>query len=438
MNFNLEEKFGYYRRSLFIRNVATLQIGSFGGTLVQAIFGILIARMLQPELFGIYSLSIGVAALAGLLLGAGMQDAVGTLVGSAYVKNDQEELRDVLAFLVKITFYAGLLTLFVFAFLPSIANYFYNDSLIGWYAGIVLLAVFLSSSFNAVVQLSLQVVGNIKSLALIIFGDQFLRSGLALLFIFLGFSVLGGVSGHLVGAAAIFIFSIFIWKKLWQFNEIFPSFMELISATKNVSIFKYLNFSLWVAVDRNMGNLYMALPVVLTGIYVSTGEVSFFKLAFGYVNLVLSLLGPISTLLNMEFPRIQVDDPKKLRNNFVRVSILGLLISVVLILVAVAISPFAFRILYGESFMPSVGYVFGLIIYGALYGIGVGLGPMWRAINKVKVSIMINLIILGAGIPIGLWLIRGYGLWGSVLMVTVWFTVSHFLSFFYLVKKLRN
>ena len=86
--------------------MATLQVGSFSGTLVQAVFGILIARMLQPELFGIYSLSVGLAALAGLLLGAGMQDAVGTLVGSAYVKNDREELQDVLAFLFKITFYS--------------------------------------------------------------------------------------------------------------------------------------------------------------------------------------------------------------------------------------------------------------------------------------------------------------------------------------------
>ena len=433
-----KQKLNYFRQSLFVKNVATLQMGSFGGTLVQAVFGIFIARMLQPELFGIYSLAISLAALAGLLLGAGMQDATSTLVGSAYARSDKEELREVLAFLLKITFYAGLLTLFIFIFLPSVAKYFYGDSLIGWYAGIILLAVFLSSSFSAVIQLSLQVVGKIKLLALIIFGDQFLRSGLALFFIFLGFSVLGGVSGHLIGAMAIFIFSLFVWKKLWQFNEIFPSFGELISATKNVSVFKYLNFSLWVAVDRNIGNLFMVLPVVLTGIYVSSGEVSFFKLAFGYVNLVLSLLGPISILLNMEFPKIRVDDPRKLRDNFIRVSIFGLVISVALTLTAVAISPVAFRILYGESFISSVSYVFGFIIYGALYGIGVGLGSMWRAIGKVKVSIIINLAILGVGIPLGLWLIKSYGLRGSVIMVTLWFTISHLISFVYLANKLRN
>src|SRR3989338_2544437 len=222
-----KEKLNYLRQSLFIRNVATLQVGSFGGTLVQAVFGILIARLLQPELFGVYSLSIGLASLAGLLLGAGMQDAVGTLVGSAYSKNDREELQDVLAFLLKITFYAGILTVVILFFLPSLAEYFYGNSLIGWYAGIVILGVFFSSSFNAVVQLSLQVAGKIKALALFVFGDQFLRSGLSLLLIFVGFGVLGGVSGQLVGAVAVFIFSVLMWWKLRRAQSIFPSVKEL-------------------------------------------------------------------------------------------------------------------------------------------------------------------------------------------------------------------
>lgn len=428
----------FLRQNLFVQNVAVLQMGSFGGTLVQAVFGILIARILQPELFGVYSLAIGLASLAGLLLGAGMQDAVATLVGSAYVKNEKEELLNVLAFLLKITFYAGLATLVIFFFVPSIADYFYGDSSIGWYSGIILLGVFFSSSFNAVTQLSLQVAGKIKALALIVFSDQFFRFGFSLLFVFLGLGVLGGVSGQLVGAVGILVFSLSVWRWLRVNYEIFPSLGELFKKAKHVSIFKYLNFSFWVAVDRNMGNLYMALPVVLTGIYVTAGEVAFFKLAFGYLNLGLSLLGPISALLNMEFPKIQINDPNKLRYNFIRVSMFGLLISSVLTAGIILVSPLAFRILYGENFMPSVNYVFGLFIYGALFGIGIGLGPMWRAINKVKISILINTIILGLGIPLGLWLIKSYGSQGSVIMVTLWFTVSHFISFIYLFKNLRS
>ncbi|MDP2647652.1 MAG: hypothetical protein Q8P35_00170, partial [Candidatus Yanofskybacteria bacterium] len=69
---------------------------------------------------------------------------------------------------------------------------------------------------------------------------------------------------------------------------------------------------------------------------------------------------------------------------------------------------------------------------------GVGLGPMWRAVNKVKISILINVITLAAGIPIGFWLIKNYGIWGSVAMVTLWYSASHFASFFYLKRRLNQ
>ena len=82
--------------------------------------------------------------------------------------------------------------------------------------------------------------------------------------------------------------------------------------------------------------------------------------------------------------------------------------------------------------MPSVQYAYGFIIYGIFNGLGVGLGPMWRAINKVKVSILINTIVLAIGIPMGLYFLKHYGIWGGVWMVTAWFAVSHVASFIYL------
>jgi O-antigen/teichoic acid export membrane protein len=431
-------KLNYFRQHLFVRNVVTLQAGSFAGTVFQAVVGIFLARMLQPELFGVYSLAFGLAALAGLMLGAGTQEAVSTLLGSAYARQNKEEVADVLAFLLKMTLYAGLLTLILIFFLPWVAEFFYGNAAIGWYSSIIIAGVFLTTSFTAVVQLSLQVAGRIKALTMVIFGDQVLRFGMALILVFLGLGVVGAVSGQLLGAAILFIASIFLWEKLKTSQPIFPSLRSLFGRAISVPIMKYFGFSFWVAVDRNMGNLYMSLPVVLTGIFVSAGEVAFFKLGFGYINLALSLLGPVSVLLNIEFPKMKIEEPEKLVKNFIKVSLYGILLSALLTAAAVIVSPLAFRLLYGESFMPSVGYVFGLLVYGALYGIGVALGPMWRAINKVKMSILINTIILGLGIPLGLFLIKEWGLWGSVIMVTLWFTVSHFASFIYLSRNLKR
>jgi len=414
-----------------------LQIGSFGGTIVQAVVGILLARLLQPELLGIYSLAFGLAATTSLVIGMGIQEAVSSLLGRSYAQKDKAETENILGFMFKITFFAALIVLVFSFFLPNIADRLYGDSVIGIYASIIVVAVILSSFFFTLAYSAFQVTGRIRSLTYLIVIDQSLRSGLSLVLVMAGFGVLGAVSGHLVGALILFISSALLFVNLKIKDSVFPDLRRLIISAKSISLKKYFGFTFWVALDRNMGNLFMALPVILTGIYVTVSEVSFFRLAFGYVNLALSLLGPVSVLLNVEFPKLHIENKEKLAENFKKVSLYSLALSIFLTVTAVVISPIAFKIFYGESFLPSVPYVAGLIVYGALYGIGVGLGPMWRAINKVKISILINSVILGMGIPLGLWLIKSYGLWGSVIMVTVWFSVSHLISFIYLIKKLN-
>lgn len=434
----LTTKFNYFYQNTFVRKTATLQVGSFGGTIIQAVVGILLARLLQPELLGIYSLAFGLAATTSLVIGMGIQEAVSSLLGRAYAQKDEAEIKNILGFMFKITFIAAMIVVIFSVFLSNIAGRLYGNSIIGVYAAIIVVAATLSSFFFTLVYSAFQVTGRIKSLTYLIVTDQSLRSGLSLVLVMAGFGVLGAVSGHLIGALIIFVFSALLFRGLRMRDLIFPDLRRLITSVRSANIKKYFRFTFWVALDRNIGNLFMALPVILTGIYVTVSEVSFFRLAFGYVNLALSLLGPISVLLNVEFPKLQIENKDKLAKNFQKVSLYSLVFSVILTVAAVIVSPIAFRVLYGENFLPSVPYVAGLIVYGALYGIGVGLGPMWRALNGVKISIVINLVILGAGIPLGLWLIKNYGLWGSVAMVTIWFTVSHLISFTYLLKKLNS
>src|SRR3989344_1288898 len=112
---SLKEHFLYIYRHRFIKQTATLQIGSFGGTIVQAVAGILIARLLQPELLGIYSLAFGLASMTSLVIGMGIQEAVSSLLGRAYAQKDETEIGNILGFMLKITFFATLVVL-VFSF----------------------------------------------------------------------------------------------------------------------------------------------------------------------------------------------------------------------------------------------------------------------------------------------------------------------------------
>ncbi|HVZ10844.1 MAG TPA: oligosaccharide flippase family protein [Candidatus Paceibacterota bacterium] len=425
-------------RHRFVRNVLTLQAGSFAGNLIQGFAGIAIARLLQPALFGEYTLAFGVAGIAAVLVGAGIQDAVSSIIGAAHARADKELTLDISAFMIKLTAIAAAITLCALPFLPRVASALYHDSTIGGYAAIIVLGVILSSLFFAFASLTLQAGGNIRMLTVLIVFDQLIRYGLSVLFVWQGWGVAGAVTGHLLGAVLVSILAVSFFHNVVARDDIIPHFSAIFRRLRSVSLVRYLGFTFNVAVDRNISNLYLVLPVAITGAFVSKTDTGFFKLSFGYINLALSLLGPISVLLNMEFPRIHAESKEKLVKNFKRVSLYSIGISAVLTAGALLAARLAFLILYGRTFVPAVTYVYGLAVYGALFGIGVGLGPMWRAINKVNISILINCVVLGLGIPLGIFLVRQWDVWGAVGMVTIWFTVSHFASFIYLARKLKE
>jgi O-antigen/teichoic acid export membrane protein len=428
----------YFTQHWFVRNMFTLQVGSFVGTFAQALSGVLLARILQPESYGIYALAFSLAGLTSLFMGAGVQEASTVLLGESYAQKDRERTQEMMGFLLKMSLGGSVLGLIFAGFAPALASYWYGNAMIGWYAAVVVIASIISSVWFSFVVIGLQIAGEIRSMALLVMLDQVCRVALSVVFAIATGSILGAMAGHVVGAAIMFFAAVHFWRHLRRQYDIFPSLRSLARLARTVHTTKYLSFTFWTTVDRNLGTLYGILPVLLTGLFVSTSDVTFFKLAFGYVNIAMSLLGPVSTLLNVEFPRMKVEDRSRLADNFTRVTWYAVGLSTLLTLGAIAVSPVAFHVLYGPNFSASVPYVFGLFAYGAFYGLGVGLGPMWRAVNQVRTSIIINIITLGIGIPLGLWLIRHHGLWGSVIMVTLWYTVSHLASFIYLRKALRE
>lgn len=405
---------------------------------MQALTNVVIARLLQPELFGVYSLAFAFAAVLAILVGAGIQEAIGALVGSAYARGDRHGIVNVMAYMLKLTLWAALITVGILFLAPWISNIIYDSPVLGWYAGYIVAGVICSSLVFALASIVLQVSGKIKSFSILTMVDSSLRSGLSILFVVLGWSVLGAVTGQFIGALIVILFSLRSWRVAQMNDPLLPTLKEVWSGMKEVGLGTYFKFTAWVAADRNLASFFASLPVVIAGVYLSATEVTFFKLAFGYINLALVLLGPVSILLNFEFPRIHIISKERLAKSFTKVSLYSMGLSTVLTLAAIVVAPIAFQILYGSSFLPGAKYSVGLVLYGVFYGLGVGLGPMWRAINRVNVSLLINIITLAIGIPLGLVLVKYFGSWGAAGMVTLWFMASHIVSFLYLSRFLKT
>ena len=425
-------------KGAFLKNVITLQMGSILGTLTQAVAGICIARILQPELFGIYALAFSLASLFGIFMATGVGDGITSIVAGAYARGDKETIADALGFLLKIASIIGIVVTLALILLPLLSNLLYHQYDIGLFAAIVIMASIISNLLFSVSQVAFQAERRIGMATFFIFLDLLVRWGLSLLLVLSGYRILGAAIGHLVGAIIIFSIVGFSWNRLLPADSLFPKLGQVIRSAIAVSWKRFIRYSFWVALDRNMATLFSFLPISMAGIYLASSDVAFYKIPFGFANLALSLLGPISMMLNIEFPRLREENFSKMKLSFINITFYSIIFSGFLVICAAIISPIAFKILYGESFMPSVKYTYGFIIYGVFNGLGIGLGPMWRAINKVKVSILINTVVLAIGIPMGLYLLKHYGIWGGVVMVTVWFAISHLVSFMYLYRYLNS
>lgn len=419
-----------------VHSTATLQVGGVLGTIIQAVAGVFLARMLQPELYGKYALAFSVAAVSSVFIGSGMIDAITPAVSRAWATGNKDDLRSAEGFYGRFFAVCALCTVVVVLLLPYITGYLYDDASVGTLSGVIVVASMISITLFSVTQLLLQVAGRYRSMAGLTLTDIIVRYGAMLALVSAGFGVWGAVTGHLAGAAVLLGVSAILYHRTSVTFPIIPSIQHLPAIARRASWQPLLGPTLRVLADSNIAMLYGALPVAMVGLHAAGAQLAYFKLAFGYIILAMSVMGPVSTVMNVHFPTVQTNNPRHLRATFIRVTWISVALSSVVTAIVILMSPLVFRMLYGEVYLPALRYVYGFAVFGVFYGLGAGLGPMWRAVNRVRDSIVINIIMLGAGIPIGLWLIARWQLWGAVAMVTVWYTVSHAISYVWILRIL--
>ncbi len=429
------ERARYFINHHFVRKSVLLQAGNIAGTFVQAVAGVVLARLLGPHEFGRYAIVMSMAAVGSVLLGAGAADAMAPVLSRARHSGDDVGVRDAMLFLGKFILITAAIV-FVLGFsMPALAERFYNDRMLGWLGFAVLMASAVSTILFTPTQLSLQVFGRIGRLSALTFTDQIVRQSLVVALALAGLGITGASLGHLFGSVIIMIAAAVFWRRLraqWPLMLSIGSLWGRFPGNGK----QFISPTLWVLADRNLAMLYSAAPVALAALFLTTTDVSYFKIALGWVTLALAVLSPVSVLLNTELARIQVQRPLDLRTRFAQITGIAVAASAFVTGIAALIARPVFHLLYGARYADAVPLVYWLVPFGALFGLGIALGPMWRAIGRVRVSIAINLCVLGIGIPLALLAMRQWGVLGAVAMVTGWYTASHLASFVYLMKTL--
>ncbi len=232
----IKEKIEYFRQHWFIKNLIFFQAGDFAANFTQALIGVFIVRLLQPENYGIYALAFSLSGFITVFMGFGATSASTTLISEAYARNDKEKTKEVLGFLAKMTLILVTAVIFGALIAPQLGEIFYNNYRIGIYAAILLIATAFGSTFFPFTLIALQITRRIKTMTVLAFSNQFSKSILSLLLVLAGFGVWGAITGHLLGSIFIMVASIILWGSVNKQNPVFPPVRKLISNIKNAPV----------------------------------------------------------------------------------------------------------------------------------------------------------------------------------------------------------
>jgi O-antigen/teichoic acid export membrane protein len=418
----------------FVRDVGILQVGNLFSVFFGIVGSIILARLLHPELYGFYALIFAFIGLIGVFMNWGGDYAGLTLLAEAYAKKDKREIKNVLTYFLKITLLAiGIIGILSIVLAPFLTEFLYHNGQIGSWARIVLLAGFLAIVYDMLIVV-LQSSRKIKQLTILETFNKFLYTSLPIIFVLLGFGLLGVVWGYLVSAFIFLIFAIFIYSFLVKKDKLLPSFKQIFSNFKKIKLKKYFNFGFLIAINKNLGILISLLPVMLLGFFTASYEVSYFKIAFGYITVPLMFLGPISRLLAVQLPRSKTYGFKLLRKHFYKTSLFSGLISALLVIPFIVFAPYLIRLFYGMEYISSIPLVYLLAIFSIISGFTVGIGSIYRTLDKMKIAIITNISQIILMLLLVLFLVKIYTPLISVILALIICSVIFSLLHFYIIE----
>ena len=388
-----------------------LTVGNLASTVISALGVFIIAGLLQPELYGAYSLSLSIPAIFLLFVNMGVNEGLTWFSANLHSNGRTGEL----ARLIR----AGIVYNIIVGFFFFLLCFVFSDYLAAYmiarpeYGGYVRLASFsilfqvlfssASAVFTGFYRMEFSALSSITAAILKILISPVL--------IVLGLGILGAIAGVVVSfsvasALGISIVFIKIYRKLRR-TDLTSHFLA--DAKK---LLKY-GFPLYAATI--ISGLYLQLQSVILANFTSDIEVGFFRAALNFVALVQVFSIAFSLSVFPAFARLErrSDRLKSFFSSSVKYTSLILL---PLVFIIMAFSREIVLIVYGPSYSSTPFYLILIMLQFLLAGLGgVVLASFFNGVGATGMNLRTSLIHIAVFIPLTLLLVNLYGVNGLII-----------------------
>jgi O-antigen/teichoic acid export membrane protein len=416
----------------FVRHVGVLTVANGVGAVLSFVQGILVARWLGPELYGVAALVMSIPSLVYTFFDARSAEASVKFLSEFDARGERERALAMCKVGYTVDFTIAVVAFLVILLLsPWAAKSIVKRPEMGWLI-ILYGSAFLPRALTGTSYAVLATLGCFPSIALINTLTNFLRVGLVLGLVGLGWQVAGVVWGNAIAMAATgLLYGILAYslvKSRWGRSWLSADWSYLKGLWREV-----ISFLAYNDLNALLGLIPKQLDVVILGYFRNPIEVGYYKLAKSLSATVGYLVQPLQSVTYPKLAKLWGVGGHRAVSQEVKRLVWKIGVPLgLLALGGITFVPLVLSILVGPYYRPAIVVTQILLSGSAIWLAFFWLRPTYLAIGKIRKWTTISIVVVclstvGFLIATPIW---GYLGLASCLMIMTF--LGHSISVFYL------
>ncbi len=412
-------------------------IGVAASTIIMAIGTIILARLMTPEEYGLYSVALIPSYMAVLFRDWGVNSAITKYTASLRAENKEENAYEIVVSGILFEVTTGLILSVILVFLSNfIASAIFqrpeSSSLIAIasitiFAGALLTAA--QSSFVGFERMEMYSLANIC--------QAIVKTIASPLLVLIGYSALGATLGYTISFSAsavigLAILYLTIIRKLKTKNPKKASIKQTLK--------KMLHFGVPLSFSSIIGGFLVQFYAFLMAIYCTDAMIGNYQAATQFATILTFFTIPISTVLFPAFSKIDPKNESELLQTVFTSSVKYTAIILVPATTAMMVlSKPMISTLFGEKWTYAPFFLTLYVINNlfVIFG-GLILGSLLAGLGETKTQMKLSLIHLTFGIPLAFLLIPSMGIVGLILASITAGIPGTFLGLYWVWKRYKT
>ena len=418
--------------------------GLAASTIITSIGVIVLARLLSPSDFGLYTIVLTIPNLIQFFRDWGTSYATVKFSAKCNSENKQSKVKEII--------FSGLIFQAILSIALTVVSIFASDFLatnlfhrpdIGPLIQVVSLSL-LSSSFVSLVQTKAGTSTSVaqaafiglektefNSLTLLVL--SIFRTSLTSLFVIIGFGIFGAVVGYtlsllLAGLTSLLLISV-IYHNLPKKSI---SEMNIVENLRDM-----LHYGFPLSMVSILRGFLIQFYLIVLAIFATDAMIGNYSVATNFVVLITFVAIPVTTMLFPAFSKLDPEKDKEDLSNVFRFSVkYGAFLVVPVAFLVICLSQQAVFVLFGSQYSSSPLFLSLLAITYLYSAFGfLSVTNLLNGLGDTRMNLKLTLLMASIGFPLGFILISTFGVIGLILTTLVAEVPSLIVSLYWIRKR---